>query len=293
MSTHLTRRNFFGQAVLAGGAAAAMPDIATAQGKTKTGADPIKVGFACVGSSSHGGLWGPTINPVPGDRWPGRSTNMLITHCWDSRPEAAERFAGRYGCEAVKHYYDMVGKVDAMIFAGFLEAPWWEQLTKPYLEAGIPTYIDRPIGLNMKTAKSIVERAKQHNTPIMSCDGHAIMEEAKLSRQKVERFRREGKEIIAATGYNPTTRDYPVHGIHGLYFLTTAFGLDVEMVSQQADGWWRDITPTSTKPWTYGTLNLLFRSIKVDGTPDQTTKFLATQVQVTNLCSYCNLRIYA
>ena len=103
MSIHLNRRSFVGQMALAGGAAAAMPDIAKAQGKTKTGADLMTVGFACVGSSSHGGLWAPTINPVPGDRWPGRSTNMLITHCWDSRPEEAERFAGRYGCEVVKH----------------------------------------------------------------------------------------------------------------------------------------------------------------------------------------------
>ncbi len=114
-----------------------------------------------------------------------------------------------------------------------------------------------------------------------------------LSRQKVVQLRRENKEIIAATGYNYTTNDYPQHGIHGLYFLTTAFGLDVEKISQQADGWWRDVTPTNKTPWTYGSLNVLFRSIKVDDTPDQNTKFLATQVQVTNHCSYCNLRVYA
>ncbi|MFC1539413.1 hypothetical protein ACFL6H_08310, partial [Candidatus Latescibacterota bacterium] len=109
----------------------------------------------------------------------------------------------------------------------------------------------------------------------------------------VEQFRKEGKEIIAATGYNYTTDDYPEHGIHGLYFLTTAFGLDVEMVSQQSDGWWRVKTPTNPTPWTYGTFNLLFRSLKTEGAPAQTSKFLATQVQVNNHCSYCNLRIYA
>ncbi|MFC1552146.1 Gfo/Idh/MocA family oxidoreductase [Candidatus Latescibacterota bacterium] len=293
MSVNSNRRSFFGKAAAAAGAATAMTGTDARAQVRKTSPDFIRIGFACVGSNSHAGLWAPAINPVKGDKWPGRTTNMLITHCWDSRPEAAQNFAKRYDCVAVKNFEDMVGKVDAVIFGGFFEAPWWEKLTQPYLEAGIPTYIDRPIGLNMKTAKSIVERAKRYKTPIMSCDAHGIMEEAFLSCQKVEQFRKEGKDIIAATGYNYTTNDYPQHGIHGLYFLTTAFGLDVESVSQQADGWWRDVTPTNPTPWTYGTLNVLFRGVKTDGAPDQTSKFMATQVQVQNHCSYCNLRVYA
>ncbi|KKL12130.1 hypothetical protein LCGC14_2538840, partial [marine sediment metagenome] len=76
--------------------------------------------------------------------------------------EVAEELAKKYKCEAVKNYYDMVGKVDGMIFAGFNEVKWWPQLTKPYLEAGIPCFINRPFAYSMKDANTIIKTAKKH-----------------------------------------------------------------------------------------------------------------------------------
>jgi len=292
MGRKSSRRNFLGTAVFAGGAAAAGAQSAGAQTRKIPAVDLIKVGFACVGSNSHAGLWAPTINTVEGSGWPGRTTRMLITHTWDSRPEAADQFAKQFGCEAVKNYDDMVGKVDAMIFGGFFEAPWWPQLTRPYIEAGIPCYIDRPIGHSMEKARAVVELARKHNTPLMTCDGHAILEEAKIARMLVEKYRKEGKEIIGATGYNYTTADYPQHVIHGLNYLFTTFGLEVEKISLLADGWWREKTPTNPVQMTYGTLTLLYNGVKVEGAEDQKRRFLATQIQVQDEHSFSNLRIY-
>ena len=292
MEKYSTRRSFFGKAAIVSGAAVTGSKKVTAQSRKNPTCELIKVGMACVGSNSHWSLWAPTINPVEGSGWPGRSTRMIITHCWDSKPEVAEKFAKRFKCEAVKNYYDMVDKVDAIIFAGFFEAPWWEQLTRPYLEAGIPCYIDRPLGLNMKTAKKIVETAKKHNTPILATDGHLILEEAKIGRCLVEKYRREGKEIIGATSYNYTTSDYPQHGIHGLFYLFTILGMDVESISFMADGWWRDVTPTNPTVMTWGNITLLYRGLEVDGVENQKTSFLATQLQVQDDHSFANIRIY-
>ena len=46
-------------------------------------------------------------------------------YCWDSKPELAKEFTKRYHYETVKNYYEMVDKVDAMIFTGFYEVKWW------------------------------------------------------------------------------------------------------------------------------------------------------------------------
>jgi predicted dehydrogenase len=175
MENESSRRTFIGKVALAGaGAAAASAPLVRAQAKPKLPAtDLLRVGVVALGDNSHMNysIWAPMINQVEPDHWPvGRTTRMLITHCWDSRPELAQAFAQKYKCEAVKNYYDMVGKVDGMIFAGFNECKWWPKLVKPYLEAGIPCYINRPFAYSMKDAKYMVELSKKHNAPILCTD---------------------------------------------------------------------------------------------------------------------------
>ena len=96
---------------VAGGAASADPQSRAAS------TDLIRVGAIGLGDNSHlnYSIWAPMINPTEPGKWPsGRASRMLITHCWDSRPDVGEAFASRYRCVAVKNYYDMVGRVDAM-----------------------------------------------------------------------------------------------------------------------------------------------------------------------------------
>ncbi len=293
MKGQSSRRSFLGSAAVAGGAAITNASKASAQSNERPTTQLKRLGFACVANNSHMGLWGSTINLRDGDEWPGRTTGMTITHCWDRDYNAAKKIAAQYKCEAVKNYDDMVGKVDGMIFGGFHEAQWWEQLTRPYLEAGIPTYIDRPLAYSMKTARKIVETSKKHNAPILVCDGHWIHEQAKIARKRLEKFRKEGKTIIGSTGYNFTMKDYPQHGIHGLYYLLTVFGLDVDSISLLTDGFWREVTPTNPSIMSYGNLTLKYNKLHVDGAEDQTFPFLASQIQVPDEHSFCNCRIYA
>ncbi|MFC1692776.1 Gfo/Idh/MocA family oxidoreductase [Candidatus Latescibacterota bacterium] len=286
-----SRRSFLGKTAVVGGAALTGARKAGAQARRPT-TELIRIGFSCVANNSHMGLWGSTINVQDFNNWPGRTTEMIITHCWDRDYKAAQKIAKQYQCEAVKNYDDMVGKIDAMIFGGFHEAKWWEQLTRPYLEAGIPCYIDRPLGYSMKTAKKIVDTSKKYNAPILVCDGHWIHEHAKIARKLVEKYRREGKTVIGSTGYNFIWKDFAQHGIHGLYYLLTVFGLDVESISLLTDGFWREITPTNQKIPTYMNLTLKYNRLKVEGVDDQTFPFLATQLQGQDEHSFVNSRIY-
>ncbi|MFC1692777.1 hypothetical protein ACFL1R_04675, partial [Candidatus Latescibacterota bacterium] len=63
-------------------------------------------------------------------------------------------------------------------------------------------------------------------------------------------------------------------------------------ISLQADGWWRDVTPTNPTVMNWGNLTLVYRGIKIDGVPEQKTPFLVTQIQVGNFNSSANIRIY-
>ncbi len=253
--------------------------------------DLLRVGAVALGDNSHMNyeIWAPMINPIESKTWPlGRTSGMRITHCWDSRPEVAQAFAEKYSCEAVKNYYDMVGKVDGMIFAGFNECKWWPQLTKPYLEAGIPCYINRPFAYSMKAANEMVETALKHNTPILCTDERESIKEAVLAQHTVAKLLRRGVRITGAHSDN-SAGEWSQHGVHGLYFLLRVFGLDVERASYQADGWWREVTPTATKQ-NYAQLVLQYRGITVEGAT-QEAPFMVSQYQ-NSATADVNLRIY-
>jgi len=285
MSTQSTRRNFLSKAALAGSTLAAAASVNNAQAQ-KAGQKPkrpttdlLRVGTIALGANSHMNyeIWAPMINPIDTPRWPyGRTTGMIITHCWDSRTDVSEAFAKKYKCEAVKNYYDMVGKVDGMIFAGFNECKWWPQLTRPYLEAGIPCFINRPFAYSMKDAKAMIETAKKNNTPILCTDERESIQQAVIARAKVEELLKQGIEIIGAHSSNATS-EWSQHGVHGLYYLMAVLGVDVETAGYQADGWWHEVTPTATKQ-NYGQLSLQYRGIQI-GDAVQKTPFIVAQLE--------------
>ena len=291
MENNASRRSFFGKtAANAGGAVLADASAATAQTdvvkpaikKHTSTVELLNVGAACLGADgSHlTGIWSPMINGANKERWPvGRTTGMKITHCWDKDPNVAAEYAKKYGCTAVKNYYDMTDKVDGMIFGGFWEVKWWPQLTKPYLEAGIPCHINRPFAFSMKAAKEMVETAKKHNTPILCTDEREYIKESLVARQKVEQLLKEGKSIVGASGTNSAGNEYPMHGVHGLYFMLAIFGVDVKAVSFLANGWWYEKTKTSINPMTWGILNLLYNGLEIPGAGKQVDTFIVCQHQ--------------
>ena len=270
MSGRYSRKSFLGPLSLGASPAAA-------QTKPKLPeTDLLRVGVIALNDNSHMNpkysIWPPTINPTEPDIWPyGRTTGMLITHCWDKDPEMAALFAKKYNCTAVKNYYDMVDKVDGMIFAGFNECEWWPQLTEPYLKAGIPCYINRPFAYSMEDAKYMVELSKKHNAPILCTDEREYIKEAMIGRARVKSLLSEGKNIVGANSVN-AAGEWPQHGVHGLYYLLAILGMNVGKVSFQADGWWREKTATSPKKMTWALLTLQYNGIEIDGVEYRQTK---------------------
>lgn len=291
------RRTFIAQSAALGGAVASTfghARRASAAVRNRPTVELLKIGVVALGDNSHMNynIWAPTINPEVPEVWPVRSTRMQITHCWDRDPALASAFATKYKCEAVKNYYDMVDKVDGMIFAGFNECKWWPKLTNPYLEAGIPCYINRPFAYSMKDARFMVETARKNNTPILCTDEREYIKEAHVARWKVGELLKEGKQILGVNSDNSAGYEYPQHGVHGLYFMLAVLGLDVAEVSLQSDGWWREVTPSAKKAMTWGTLNLRYNGINIEGAGRQEKPFVATQQQLSGYNANAGMRIY-
>ncbi|MFC1691958.1 Gfo/Idh/MocA family oxidoreductase [Candidatus Latescibacterota bacterium] len=209
--------------------------------KSPSSVEMIEVGVITCGEYSHAdSAWGIPMNPPLGEElgivWP-RLTGMVMTMIWDPDPELAEAFAKKYDIKAVKNYYDMVDKVDAVMISDFYSAGWFPQLSKPYLEASMPVMIDRPLALSLREAKEVLDRSKKYNAPLMVPSSDEMMHETVRLRYNLKKKLDEGAVITGAMALE-TTNEYPAHAIHGIYKLHTVLQPKVVAVSLQADKWW-------------------------------------------------------
>lgn len=224
------RRSFMGAALSAG----AMTLTSPAGAKENTG-EPFRIGCLNVVSYSHlNGLWGPLMNPRPGEKeMP--FTGMRMTHCWDINYDDAKQFADTYGCTAVKNFDDMLGKVDGIINGGYYNHAWNHILHEPYLEAGLPNLINRPFANSLEKAQRMIDMAKRHNATVLVPSSHELTEA--IARAKAWAT---GKKIIC---YNATNSfdDYPTHGVHGVYMVCKAIaeaGNPVVSVGYRTKSWY-------------------------------------------------------
>ena len=199
--------------------------------------NPIRVGVLTCERYVHiTGIWGPIIDPYGEQEFKSaktRMTNMVMTHVWDMDRAGAEAFTRQYkGVEVVDNYWDMVGKVDGIILSDLDSCLHFKELTRPYLEAGVPIFINRPFALNLADAQQMIDLAKKHNTPIMSGSSFEYAPE-------VEHIKREVAAIEPLSGFTAanSASDYPSHGIHGLFFVYACIGSGIQSVAYQTPDW--------------------------------------------------------
>ena len=208
--------------------------------KSPSSTELMEIGMITTGGYSHTDVWAKAMNPpleeFKGDYLP-RTTGMVITMAWDPDPQLARAFGKRFDVKIVKNFYDMVNRVDGVIIADYDVTGWMPQLTKPYLEAGMPFLIERPMALSLTEAYEIIERSKKYNAPIYVPSAFETRMETIRTRARLKEMLNNGAYIdgvLASQG----ARDYPAHGTHGIYRLHHILEPDVLSVSLQADSWW-------------------------------------------------------
>ena len=190
----------------------------------------IRLGALCVGEYSFWPIWmkaltatSPLGAPIAG---------MEVTHCWDVNPEQAAGFGDQHGCEPVDRFDAMLGQVDAIAFGGLYEVPWQHLLARPYVDAGLPTYLSRPFAYSLRDIDSLLELAAKRNTPLMATNVFEHFPQATILRDRLSAI---GK-VKSAFG-SCHSSEYPGH-FHLPSFVHRVFGYDVEAVSLLTDDAW-------------------------------------------------------
>lgn len=81
-------------------------------------------------------------------------------------PNYTERIK-KLGVPLVDKPADMIGKVDGMLIES-LDGTVHLERARPFLEAGIPCYVDKPFACSVKDARAMVELAEKKKLPIFS-----------------------------------------------------------------------------------------------------------------------------
>lgn len=130
-----------------------------------------------------------------------------VTHVWCQKRIIAESIAQSSRVDTVVNQLeDMVGRVDAVIL-GRDDPENHVAMAKPFIEAGTPIFIDKPLAYSNEDLEWF---AKQHQQGkfIMSCSSMRYANECRIAKQRLASL---GKiELVTAVG----KKDWKKYGIH-------------------------------------------------------------------------------
>lgn len=145
---------------------------------------------------------------------------------------------------------DMIGMIDAAIVDFRRGSQHWKY-SKPLIEAGIPTFIDKPFASSTADANRIVKLAKEKKVPITTFSSVRFGDGMKDFKKQLKTIGRVGTVVIHGPG---STKD-PYDGIffyavHQVELMLEAFGDDVK----SARGWDHDGTLVAAVTYKSGLL---------------------------------------
>jgi virulence factor len=168
---------------------------------------------------------------VPKDQWVDGA--RVVVGCPGESKLAPERIAGfkaemqKLGVPLVEEPTDMIGRVDGLLVES-LEGGAHLARARPFLEAGIPCFIDKPFTCSTADAKKIVALAAKNRTAVFSSSALRYAPE-------VVSFNEDGKlgKVVGVVSYgpaplaenrtdvprNPGLYHYGIHALEVLYAL--------------------------------------------------------------------------
>ena len=112
-----------------------------------------------------------------------------VTHVWAQDKRIASHIAKAALIDnVVNHYTDMIGQVDGVLLARD-DAETHYEFAGPFLKAGIPIYIDKPLALSVADAKQLVDM-QQYPGQLFSCSALRYAKEFKLSEPELAQLGR-------------------------------------------------------------------------------------------------------
>lgn len=195
----------------------------------------IKLGILDF-DTSHAVEFTKRINHIEGtDKEQWVEGAKVVIGCPGESKLSPERIPGftdqmkKFGVPLVEKTADMIGKVDAMLIEAVDGSVHYER-ARPFLEAGIPCFIDKPFTCSVADAKKIIELAEKKKLPLFSSSS------LRFAPELVEFMKTTpAADILGVVAYGPASlheRNPGLfhYGIHAVEILYTLMGPGCERV---------------------------------------------------------------
>jgi len=135
---------------------------------------------------------------------------------------------------------DMIGRVDAVMISSVDGSVHWER-ARPFIEAGVICFVDKPFTCSLAEAKAMVELARQRRVPIFSSSALRYAPEVVEFVAGTKGPDSQTGAILGATVYGPApTRPRNPglfhYGMHAIEMLFTLLGPQCEWLTCVREG---------------------------------------------------------
>jgi hypothetical protein len=218
------RRDFLKMA--GAGAMVGLPATGLASSTPSDSIPVMKVGALGL-DYSFWQIWANTL--CPNGKYEETSLlRMRPAYVWDKNTQMAREFADKWGCEAVDRYDAMLGKVDAVLVGDLILAPWQHLLLRPYIQAGVPSFLQRHWSDNLVHLDEMLDLAAKHNTPLMATVPFEHNDQGHTAALQIQ----SAGEVMGAFA----TAEIPdVPHFHIPYLMMKMLGYDVDSISMRTD----------------------------------------------------------
>jgi predicted dehydrogenase len=162
----------------------------------------------------------------------GAYPEIEVIGIYSNEPEAVQKLHDQFGTPILNDFADAVGQVDGvMITARHGDNHY--KYAKPYMDAGIPMFIDKPITCTEEEAVTFMREAKARG--IRLCGGStcaalaetlALAEDARTEALGVVR----GGAVVSPYQPNSPYGGFTFYAQHLIEIMTTIFGEGIERV---------------------------------------------------------------
>lgn len=188
-----------------------------------------------------------------------RVDGARVVKIYDEDREGAEMMAQIYGIDEVcDSPEDLTADTDAVIAADSGEFDKW-RLVVPALEAGLPTFIDKPLAATAVEAREIVDIAEDGGAPLMSCSSFRWCDAAREMRERLPAL---GMiELLCGVAGQGKFHVYAIHPIEFVYGILGSGTESVVNVGMED----RDIVRLVRSDGTQVVLNMFYRDVIAGG----------------------------
>ena len=160
----------------------------------------------------------------------GEFEDIRVVGVGGNYPEANRKVFDKCGLEfMVERPEDMLGRVDAVMITardGRYHAPF----ARPFLESGVPAFIDKPFTSDPKEALELVELAQKKGVPLVGGSSLKLTDQVKAIKKFVEKEDVLSGDMTAPVSMENEYGGFWFYSAHLVESCLAAFGYDPEWV---------------------------------------------------------------